>query len=140
MTTEHAEATDEARAAAEGSATDRLIERLIERIGGHSGAQAAFGEPIERGGLTVVPVARLRWFFGVGAGTGPAMGSAGGPMGEGSGGGGGVLADPVGYLEIGPSGATYRPIVDPYPRPVFLLAAGVTTALVLRALARLLHG
>jgi hypothetical protein len=140
MTGEHAEAMDEARAAAAGSAMDRLIDRLIEQIGGHSGAQAAFGKPVERGELTIVPVARLRWFVGAGAGSGPAMGSAGGPMGEGSGGGAGVLADPVGYLEIGPSGAAYRPIVDPYPRPFFLLAAGVTTALILRALARLLRG
>jgi hypothetical protein len=140
MTSEHAEAKDEARAAAEGRTMDRLIDRLIERIGGHSGAEAAFGEPVERGELTVVPVARLRWFVGAGAGSAPGMGSAGGPTGEGSGGGAGVLADPVGYLEIGPSGATFRPIVDPYPRPLFLLAAGVTTALVLRALARLLRG
>jgi hypothetical protein len=51
-----------------------------------------------------------------------------------------VAADPVGHLEIRPSGATFVPIVQPYPSPLFLLASGVAAALMLRALARLVRG
>jgi uncharacterized spore protein YtfJ len=140
MATDRSEAMDQAREAAEGSGSDRLLDRLVDRIGGRSGAQAVFGEPIERGGLTVVPVARLRWVIGAGEGSGPAEGTEGGAQGSGSGGGGGAAADPVGYIEIGPSGAAFRPIVAPYPSPIFLLAAGVTAALILRGFARLLRG
>lgn len=139
MASERSNAMDEAGQAAEGSGTDRLLERLADRIGAHSGVQAAFGEPISRGELTVVPVARTRWLFGGGTGSGGDRASEGG-YGSGSGGGGRVVADPVGYVEIGPSGATFRPIIEPYPRPLFLLACGVTAAIVIRALARLIRG
>ena len=60
--------------------------------------------------------------------------------GNGSGGGGGVAADAVGYLEIGPDGVAFRPIRDPYPSPLFLLVCGLTAAIVLRAVARLIRG
>jgi hypothetical protein len=49
-----------------------------------------------------------------------------------------VAADPVGYLEIGPTGATFRRISDAYPNPLFLLAAAIATGIVVRSLARLL--
>jgi hypothetical protein len=135
MATDMSSAIEDAREAAEGGRPDRLLERLVEQIGGKASVRAVFGDPIERGELTVVPVARVRWGFGGGAGTGPD--SSGG---AGSGGGGGVAADPIGYLEIGPGGATFQPIIPPYPSPAFLLAAGFTAAIVLRALARLLRG
>lgn len=138
MTIERSNAMDEARRAAEGSSTDHFLERLADRIGARAGVQAVFGEPVQRGDLTVVPVARVRWFFGGGAGSGGDTAGEGG-FGSGSGGGGGVVADPVGYVEIGPSGATFEPIVQPYPSPVFLLASGITAAIVLRALARLVR-
>lgn len=142
MTTDRSDAMDEARRAAEGGVSDRLLGVLADRIGGRAGVQATFGEPIERGEITVVPVARLRWFFGAGAGSGSGSGADGGELGTGSGGGGGGAAvdDPVGYLEIRPTGAGFRPISVPYPSPVFLLAAGVAAALVLRALARVVRG
>jgi hypothetical protein len=137
MTTSISNATREAQQTAE-RAPERLVERLAERVGGKAHVKAVFGDTIERGELTLVPVARVRWGFGGGDGTGPEL-AGGARSGSGSGGGGGVAADPVGYLEIGPEGATFRPIVPPYPSPLFLLAAGITAALVLRALARLLR-
>lgn len=60
--------------------------------------------------------------------TGPASGSRGG---------GGVAADPIGSVEIGPDGATFRPIRERFPSPFFLIACGLTAAIVLRARARL---
>lgn len=136
MTVPRAEAMDEARRAAEGGRADRFLDAMAERIGARASVTAVFGEPIERGDVTVIPVARVRWGFGGGQGEG---GEAGGPTGSGLGGGGGASADPVGYVEIGPAGATFRPIVPPYPSPFFLLASGITAAIVLRSLARLVR-
>jgi uncharacterized spore protein YtfJ len=145
-------ALDEARGAGNGSAIDGFVERMAERVGAKASVRAVFGDPIERDGITIIPVARVRWGFGGGAGRGPiGMGPgtgnemAGGSMtdegmsGSGTGGGGGATADPVGYLEIGPDGASFRPIVPPMPSPGFLLAAGAAGALLLRGVARLVR-
>jgi uncharacterized spore protein YtfJ len=127
-------ATEKARKSAENQPLDQLVERLAERIGARASVEAVFGEPITRGDLTVIPVARVRWGFGGGGGHSDAS-----PTGaaSGSGGGGGVAANPIGYLEIRQSSAAFQPIRDQYPSPVLLLAAGATAAIVVRALARL---
>jgi uncharacterized spore protein YtfJ len=139
-----------ARTAGDGGPIDGFVERMAERVGAKASVRAVFGDPIERDGITVIPVAKVRWGFGGGAGSGPvAVGpgidgqgaradAPGGPS-FGTGGGGGATAEPVGYLEIGPDGAMFRPINSPMPSPGFLLAAGATAALVLRALARLIR-
>ena len=151
-------AVAQARKAGDGGPIDGFIERMAERIGGKASVRAVFGDPIQRDDITIIPVARVRWGFGGGAGTGPiAVGpgragkgspfsetgdDAGGTAnqtGSGSGGGGGATADPVGYLEIGPDGATFHQITTARPSAGFLLAAGATAALVLRGLARLVR-
>lgn len=145
-------AMDAARKAGDGP-IDGFVERLAERIGAKVNVKAVFGEPVEREGITIIPVAKVRWGFGGGAGTGPVPvgpgldGDDGGlsdeaarasaRQGTGQGGGGGATADPIGWVEIGPDGAVFKPIVPAMPSPGFLLAAGATAALVLRALARL---
>ena len=137
MELEGSDAMDEARDAAEhGGLTDRLIERLVERFGGRTGVQALFGEPVERGESTIVPVGRMRWL--VGAGSGGASIPGGDGSGEGSGAGGAAIADPVGYIEMGPSGVKFRPIVGLPPNPLAILAIGLSLTLVLRAVARLI--
>lgn len=138
MTTQLSPTEDAARQAIEGGVAGAFLERLAERIGGQARVQAVYGEPIERGELTIVPVARVRWGFGGGAGT-SSDGSGGRGSGSGSGGGGGAATDPIGYLEIGPGGATFRRIREPSPSPAFLLASAVAAAIVLRALARLIR-
>jgi uncharacterized spore protein YtfJ len=143
-------ALEQAQKAARGS-VDGFVERIAERIGAKASVRAVFGDPIERNGVTIVPVARVRWVFGGGAGRGPiAVGP--GPEGEGSasaaaidegmsgagtGGGGGLTADPLGFLEIGPNGATFKSIASPMPSPGFLLAAGLSGGFLLRGIARL---
>src|SRR5262245_59732915 len=159
MSTEYATAPgyeaafEEARKAGRGSSIDGFVKRMAERIGGKATVSAVFGDPIERDGLTIIPVARVRWAFGGGAGrgliaVGPGTaddGSATDPFidpglsGLGTGGGGGATADPVGYLEIGPDGAEFKPIIQTMPSPGFMLAAGAAGALVLRAIARLIR-
>jgi uncharacterized spore protein YtfJ len=158
MTSELETAMAEARRAGEAGPVDGFVERMAERIGAKATVKAVFGDPIERDGITVIPVAKVRYGFGGGSGSGPvAVGpgisaaetladettdaASGNGMtgGSGSGGGGGMTAEPVGYLEIGPDGASFIPITPTMPSPGFLLAAGATAALVLRALARLLR-
>jgi uncharacterized spore protein YtfJ len=134
MTTEQANAMDEVRQAVSSAPADRLLERLAQLVSAKAGVHAVFGEPVRQDNLTVIPVARVRWGFG--GGGGHADGQPSGPA-SGSGGGGGVAADPIGYLEIGLDGATFRPIREPYPSPLFLIAAGLTVAIVIRSLARL---
>ena len=129
-------AMNDARNAADATPADRMIERLAELIGAKAGVRAVFGEPVQQAGVTVIPVARVRWGFGGGGGRSEA--GSDGPA-SGSGGGGGVAADPIGYVEIGSDGATFRPIREPYPSPAFLVASGLTAAIVIRALARLLR-
>lgn len=134
---DHDQAMAEAREAGVATPADHLVERLADLIGAKAGVQAVFGEPVRHDDLTVIPVARVRWGFGGGGGRadGPETGLA-----SGSGGGGGVAADPIGYLEIGSDGAAFRPIREPYPSPAFLIASGLTAAIVIRALGRLLRG
>ncbi|USZ69982.1 spore germination protein GerW family protein (plasmid) [Halorussus salilacus] len=87
------------------------IESLVERLARSANARTVFGDPIERGDRTVIPVARVS--YGFGGGYGRVGGGdrkrerAGrdeanrGPVGvRGGGGGGSASATPVGALEI----------------------------------------
>jgi uncharacterized spore protein YtfJ len=124
-------AKDKARAAA-GSG---FVEQLAERVGGRAAVTAVFAEPVVADGITVIPVAKVRWGFGGGGGRG--RGDEG--EGEGSGGGGGVAASPLGYIAIEDGMATFRPIRDPAALLPVILAGAFGAWLVLRALARLLR-
>jgi uncharacterized spore protein YtfJ len=149
------DAVEAAQRAGDGGPIDGFVERMAERIGGKASVRAVFGDPIERDGITVIPVAKVRWGFGGGAGRGPVAvgpGIAGedapqtslaesdaSQSGSGSGGGGAASAEPIGYLEIGPEGATFRQITPAMPSPAFLLAAGLSATMVFRGLARLIR-
>jgi uncharacterized spore protein YtfJ len=141
MTTTTNEAMDMARAAAP-EPMDKILDRLGERIGTQASVKAVFGEPTERGDVTVIPVARVRWGFGAGGGSGPVDRAAtnGGNVASGTGGGGGAMAAPMGYLEIRPTGAVYVPLASPYANPAMVVAVGLSIAFVIRALARLIRG
>ncbi|AXK35028.1 sporulation protein [Streptomyces armeniacus] len=120
--------------AANASAT--LLERLADKLGAQASAAAVYGEPVVRDGVTVIPVARVGFGFGGGAGreVGPAK------TGEGGGGGGGAEARPLGFIEIRDGIATYKPIRDPWADVVIPLAAlllGTAAPKAFRAIARL---
>jgi uncharacterized spore protein YtfJ len=118
----------------------RLVERIAERIGGVATTSAVFGTPVERDGITVVPVAKLRWGFGAGGGSGT---SSGEEAGSGGGGGGGVLAAPIGYISIVDGRAEFQPIREPMrglTNAPIILASGMAVWLALTALRRLLRG
>ncbi|HET7168213.1 MAG TPA: spore germination protein GerW family protein [Candidatus Limnocylindrales bacterium] len=141
MTTTVDAAMDQARDAA-AQPMDKVLDRLGERVGAQANVKAVFGEPMERGDVTVIPVARVRWGFGGGSGTGPAdKGAVDRPdAASGTGAGAGVMADPMGYLEVRSSGAAFVPLATPYFNPLLILASGVAISFVLRALARLIRG
>jgi uncharacterized spore protein YtfJ len=135
MATDIDDAIREARDTTEGGPFGRFLEAIAERVGAHASVTAVFGEPVERGGLTVIPVASVRWGFGGGGGTSGGEEEAGG-----SGGGGGVAADPSGYIEIRDGEATFRRIGPAYPSAPFILAVGLAAAFVIRAISRIARG
>jgi uncharacterized spore protein YtfJ len=65
-----------------------------------------FGEPYEKNGMTVVPVARVRGGAGGGGGESPQG------EGKGSGGGFGMSARPVGMFVVRGEDVSWRPAVD----------------------------
>ena len=99
----------------------RYVGRLSRRAARAGGARAVFGKPVERDGVTVIPVAAAAWGFGGGSGAG----RPGVERGSGAGGGGGGFAYPIGYIRIADGRTSYRPIVGITP----LLALGGAIAL-----------
>jgi uncharacterized spore protein YtfJ len=73
-----------------------LLERIGQTVGERAQASTIFGEPVEREGVTVVPVAKARFGFGGGGGGGNREES----QGFGRGGGGGGAVTPIGYIEV----------------------------------------
>jgi uncharacterized spore protein YtfJ len=116
-----ADPVDEAKREAEAAAADDKFAKLVEAFGGTASAQAVFGAPVERDGVTVVPVARIRYGVGGGGGRGPGRKrrDADGAEQVGYGQGGGLQATPVGYIELRDRHASYKRIADP-ARPMAL--------------------
>jgi uncharacterized spore protein YtfJ len=73
--------------------------------------ETVYGEPVERDGRTVVPVARVTYRaaggFGWGSGSGEADAGEGESSGGGGGGMGGAEVTPVGALEVGDDGTEF---------------------------------
>jgi uncharacterized spore protein YtfJ len=91
------------------------IAELLERS---LSIRLVYGEPVQHGDTTVIPVAQVAYGFGAGGGRAPARlpknASDGSPPdkttpseSQGAGGGGGVRMTPVGALEIGPQGTRF---------------------------------
>jgi uncharacterized spore protein YtfJ len=112
----------------------QLVNELLERIGQTVGQRAQvstiFGEPVEREGVTVIPVAKARFGFGGGGGSG----SSSGDEGSGGGGGGGVAVSPVGYIEVRDRGAEFKRISTATDVLALVAAASVAALAVKRLL------
>lgn len=117
-----------------------MVEKLAERLGARRAAQAVYGDPVERNGVTIIPVAKVRYAFGAGGG-----GGAGADASSGSGGGGGgqFKAEPLGYIELRDGTAEFKPIKDEAAQLAAVLpiviAGGVTAVLALRAVRKIIH-
>jgi uncharacterized spore protein YtfJ len=89
------------------------IQRMVDELG----VGAVFGEPGREGGVTVVPVAEVRFAFGYGYGSGRGRGeeAEGVPKTEeGSGGGigAGGRASAKGYVRISADEVRFEPVLD----------------------------
>jgi uncharacterized spore protein YtfJ len=79
-----------------------------------------FGAPIERDGVTVIPVAAIRFGIGGGGGSDPSKGQ------DGEGGGGGGSASAAGYIEIKDGRTRFVPVV--HPARMLMLIGAMTLA------------
>jgi uncharacterized spore protein YtfJ len=127
------QAEQQAERSMDGLAAE-LMERLATKLGATTSVSAAFGAPIERQGVTIIPVARVALGFGAGIGRGRKPTETG----EGGGGGGGASTIPLGYIEIRDGTAAFKPIRDPVRDVGFPLALvlAVSAPRVIRALLR----
>jgi uncharacterized spore protein YtfJ len=126
-TTRDAHAEAEARAA-----LPDLLQRLADRLGAHVGASAAFGEPVEQDGRTVIPVAQSMIGTGVGGGGEGAE--------SGLGGGGGAMTRPLGYIEVTAAGAEFVPLKKPWLDAKIVFAFTLLIFVSSRAIVRLIRG
>jgi uncharacterized spore protein YtfJ len=117
---------DEDVARAVAAPSKSVVVRLAAQIGSVVNAQAVFGAPVEREGVTVIPVAKAAWGFGGGGGSRLED--------EGSGGGGLATVTPQGFIEIRNGEASYRPM---RPRPAWhWIAMAASLAVVVVRLTR----
>ena len=91
------------------------IEQLFEKLK----VDAVFGQPIQEGDVTIIPVAEVGVGFGFGSGQGPAAEEQGDEGDEqtdsstgGVGGGGGGKATPRGFIKITPEGVFFESTLD----------------------------
>jgi uncharacterized spore protein YtfJ len=95
-----------------------------------------FGQPIERDGMTVIPVASVRGGFGGGESE-PRPGAKSGPgSAGGSGGGGAFSATPAGVYVVKDGELSWHPAVDTNRSILLGCLTGIVALLVFRSVAR----
>lgn len=114
-----------------------VLQQLEQGLGADARVQSIFGQPVERDGVTVIPVARVA--YGLGAGLGkrpPKAGQRETDRGSGGGGGGGAHVIPVGFIQLKDGAAEFHPIVDTQAESartwVTLVGLGLCTWFVLK--------
>src|SRR5262245_19608622 len=107
-----------------------LLQRVGETVGQRAQVSTIFGEPVEREGVTVIPVGKARFGFGGGGGSGSRQGDEG----SGGGGGGGAAVCPVGYIELHGGSAKFKRILTPTDMFALTVAAWVAVAAVMSLL------
>jgi uncharacterized spore protein YtfJ len=108
---------------------DDILARLAEQVGARLTSSTIFGAPVERDGVTVIPVGTVRFGFGGGGGS-----DAGG-KGEGEGGGAVGSGGPAGYIELKDGRSRFVPIVHP-ARMLALICATFVGGILIAELGR----
>lgn len=123
MTTASGERTLESHAADTARET---AAHAIDRIAQSARPDVIFGQPIERGEVTIIPCCEIALGMGMGggAGSGPAPNTTEKAGGEGVGAGGGARGRPVATIIISQGRVRVEPIVD----ATRVALAGLTTA------------
>jgi uncharacterized spore protein YtfJ len=95
------------------------IFKAIEDMRDKASVNAVYGEPVQVGERTIIPVADIKYGFGLGYGEGPASrdgeeepSAVTNASGQGGGAGGGIMARPVAVLEVSNDGVTVKPVMD----------------------------
>lgn len=104
------------------------IPQLIARATDNVTVKRVFGEPVERDGALIIPVARVRGMAG--------GGGDGDPDAEGSGGGFGFTAGPVGAYSIRDGAVVWHPALDLNRVILGGQLVGVALLLTVRAIVR----
>lgn len=102
--------------------TTMSFEEVVRSIIDHAGAKTVYGEPISAHGKTILPVAKVRYGFGGGSGR------SGNTEQHGVGGGGGLMAKPIGVVEVTQTDTRFIPITSSWPLVVGI-ALGVALGL-----------
>lgn len=87
-----------------------LLQSLADNLTKSATVNTVYGEPVERGGKTIITVAKITVGFGGGFGEAYAKETEQLPKGEGGGLGGGMMVQPKGFIEITPDKTRYVPI------------------------------
>ncbi|HQR36452.1 MAG TPA: spore germination protein GerW family protein [Blastocatellia bacterium] len=112
-------------------ASNSLPERLAETLKTSAGAKMIYGDPVEHDGVTIIPVAKLRYGFGGGGGKHNEE--------EGGGGGGAEIVQPAGYIELKDGSSKFHAIRDPMAFVPLVIAGGLTGLLLVRGLYQMLR-
>jgi len=99
--------------------TPNFLQQLASQFGSNASVKNVFGEPVQAGDKTIIPVAQIAYGLGGGYGQGPKKGKPAlqdveqdNNKGEGAGGGGGMAARPKGVYEVTPTGTRFIPVTD----------------------------
>jgi uncharacterized spore protein YtfJ len=106
------------------------VRDVIEQARDAITVKRVYGDPYDRGGVTVIPAARVSGAGGGGGGEGP------GGEGSGSGSGFGLNARPVGAFVITGGDVRWEPAID----VVRMMGLGVLMLVAVRSIAKVLAG
>ena len=88
---------------------------VIDDMRDKASVSAVYGEPVQVGERTIIPVADIKYVFGLGYGEGPAgedEDEEPAASGQGGGTGGGVAARPVAVIEVSDAGVQVKSVTD----------------------------
>ncbi|MGH3672607.1 MAG: sporulation protein [Pseudonocardiaceae bacterium] len=115
---------------------DRNTIDIAARLGEVIGASKVFGEPIERGNVTIVPVFRVSGAGGSGGGSNSDRDSGG----QGFGGGLRCGSRPVGAYVLEPGSVSWKPAVDVNQAIIAGAAVAITALATIRTIIRRVTG
>jgi len=113
-----------------------FLEKLAAQFGQNASVKNVYGEPVQSGDKTIIPVAQIA--FGLGGGYGHGKNkmsqknkdaSQDNIRGEGAGAGGGMFARPKGVYEITPTSTRFIPASG-----IRLLVTGIAVGFIMRGL------
>lgn len=121
---------------------DEVFSSIGERIRASARTETIYGDTRVVDGRGIIPVGKVRYGFGAGAGNAPGKrGREGAPTdheASGGGGGGGVVVSPVGFLVVAAEGERFIPVKPALRELLGAFALGVLVGSVL--VRRLLRG